>query len=184
MKIFGLRYFSIKSQNTLFQLPDNLLPNQLFVYSLLQKRTLTYYGKNYTIRLIEQSNENSYLVGYFLKSVDLNLISLDEELFQEKEIENWEKVLFVVDQQLQIIAFEHNSGIAAPDNIQNVIELMVNALVQQWGYVIKIEFIIDKFRFWSIIDKSTGIFQIAFKLLIRAYIGTYFVSLLYDSKRW
>jgi hypothetical protein len=25
-------------------LPDNLLPNQLFVYSLLQKRTLTYYG--------------------------------------------------------------------------------------------------------------------------------------------
>jgi hypothetical protein len=164
MKIFGLRYFSIKSQNTLFQLPDNLLPNQLFVYSLLQKRTLTYYGKNYTIRLIEQSNENSYLVGYFLKSVDLNLISLDEELFQEKEIENWEKVLFVVDQQLQIIAFEHNSGIAAPDNIQNVIELMVNAQVQQWGYVIKIEFIIDKFRFWSIIDKSSGIFQIAFKL--------------------
>lgn len=67
MKIFGLRYFSIKTQNTLFQLPDNLLPNQLFVYSLLQKRTLTYYGKNYTIRLIEQSNENRYLVGYFLK---------------------------------------------------------------------------------------------------------------------
>jgi hypothetical protein len=53
MKIFGLRYFSLKSQNTLFQLPDNLLPNQLFVYSLLQKRTLTYYGKNYTIHLIE-----------------------------------------------------------------------------------------------------------------------------------
>lgn len=94
----------------------------------------------------------------------MNLISLDEELFQEKEIENWEKVLFVVDQALQIIAFEHNSGIAAPDNIQNVIELMVNAQVQQWGYVIKIEFIIDKFRFWSIIDKSSGIFQIAFKL--------------------
>lgn len=164
MKIFGLRYFSIRAENTLFELPDNLQPNQLFVYSINQNLRVEYYGRNYTIRLIEHKVDTRYIIGYFLKSVDLNLISLDENLFNEQEIENWEKVLFVIDQETQIIAFEQDSNIATPENIKNVIELISNAAIKTWGYNVKLEFIVDKFRFWTIIEKSSGIFQIAFKL--------------------
>lgn len=164
MKIFGLRYFSIKSQDTLFDLPADLKPNQLFVYSLSQKQTIDYYGKNYTTRIVQQTTDSRYLIGYLLKSVGLNLISLDETLFNEQEIENWEKVFFVIDQETQIIAFEQDSSIATPDNIKNVLEILTNNSISEWGYNIKLEFIVDKFRFWSIIEKSDGIFQIAFKL--------------------
>ena len=164
MKIFGLRYFSIKSQNTIFELPDELKPNQLFIYALNQRQTVGYYGKSYTTRIIQQTIDNRYLIGYLLKSVDLNLISLDDTLFDEQEIENWEKVFFVIDQETQIMAFEQDASIATPDNIKNVLELLSNSPIAQWGYNIKLEFIVDKFRFWSIIEKSNGIFQIAFKL--------------------
>lgn len=164
MKIFGLRYFSIKSQNTLFEIPESLRPNQLFVYALSQKHTVEYYGKNYTTRIVQQTVDNRYWIGYLLKSVDLSLISLDETLFNEQEIENWEKVFFVIDQETQIIAFEQDSYIATPENIKNVLELLTNGPIFQWGYNIKLDFIVDKFRFWSIIEKANGIFQIAFKL--------------------
>lgn len=164
MKIFGLRYFSIKSQQTLFNLPNNLRPNDLFVYSLNQRHTIEYYGKNYTTRIIQQTVDNRYLIGYLLKSVDLQLISLDEMLFNEQEIENWKKVFFVIDQETQIIAFEQDATIATPENIKNVLELLTNAVTNYWGYNIKLEFIVDKFTFWSIIERSNGIFQIAFKL--------------------
>jgi hypothetical protein len=164
MKIFGLRYFSIKSLNTLFDLPDNLKPNELFVYALNQRQAVDYYGKTYTTRIIQQTIDSRYLIGYLLKSLDLNLISLDETLFNEREIENWEKVFFVLDQETQIMAFENDSSIATPENIKNVLELVTNSPISQWGYSIKLEFIVDKFRFWSIIEKSNGIFQIAFKL--------------------
>ena len=164
MKVFGLRYFSIKAENTLFELPDKLKPNQLFLHGIGQNTTIAYYGRNYTIRLIDQKVDKRYLIGYFLKSVGLNLISLEDILFNEQEIENWEKVLFVIDQETQIIAFEQDSNIATPENVKNVLELISNASIANWGYSIKLEFIVDKFRFWSIIEKSSGIFQIAFKL--------------------
>lgn len=164
MKIFGLRYFSIKSENTLFDLPINLTPKILFVHSLNQNIRVNYYGKQYTTRLIQQSIDNRYLLGYLLKSIDLQLINLDEILFSEEEIENWEKIFFVIDQETQIIAFQHDSSIADPENIKNVLELLSNSPISNYGYSIKLEFIIDKFRFWSIIEKSEGIFQIGFKL--------------------
>lgn len=164
MKIFGLRYFSIQSQNTLFPIPDSLTPNGLFVHCLNQKLTIEYYGKNYTTRIVQQTVDNRYLIGYLLKSVDLQLISLDDALFDEQEIENWEKIFFVIDQETQIIAFEQDASIATPENIKNVLELLTNKITSNWGYSIKLEFIVDKFTFWSIIESSNGIFQIAFKL--------------------
>jgi hypothetical protein len=164
MKIFGIRYFIIRTANTLFELPDSLRPHQLFVHAIHQRPTIRYYGKEYTTRIIEQTVDNRFLIGYLLKSVDLNLISLDEVLFNEQEIENWEKILFVIDQETQIIAFEQNSAIASPENIKNVLTLLTNSAITEFSYNIQLEFIVDKLRFWSIIDKSTGIFQIAFKL--------------------
>lgn len=74
MKIFGLRYFSIKSQNTLFGPPEHLQPSQFFLYALQQNINVQYYGKTYTTRIIQQSVDNRYLIGWFLKSVDLSLI--------------------------------------------------------------------------------------------------------------
>lgn len=164
MKLFGLRYFSIKSQNTLFELPENLQPSNLFVYALGQNAKIQYYGKTYTTRLVVQSVSARYLVGYILKSSDVHLINLDEELFSEEDIENWEKIFFVIDQETQIFACEHDSQIATSDNIKNVLELLSNAPLSNYGYVVKLEFIVDKYKFWNIIEDSSGIFQIAFKL--------------------
>ena len=80
MQIFGLRYFSIKSENELFDLPNNLKPKDLFIYSLEQKSIVEYYGRTYTVRLIQQTIDNRYIVGYFLKSLDTHLINLEANL--------------------------------------------------------------------------------------------------------
>lgn len=164
MKLFGLRYFSIKSENTLFDLPEQLTPGNLFVYALNQNVTIDYYGKSYTTRLVVQTVSARYLVGYFLKSTDVHLINLDEKLFSEEDIINWEKVFFVIDQETQIFACQQNYDIATADNIKNVLEILTNAAISSFGYVVKLEYIVDKFKFWNIIKESNGIYQIAFKL--------------------
>lgn len=164
MKLFGLRYFSIKSENTLFELPENLQPSNLFVYSLGQNFTVNYYGKTYTTRLIVQSVSARYLVGYILKSTDVHLINLDEKLFSEEDIQNWEKIFFVIDQETQIFACQQDYDVATSENIKNVLELIANAPLFTYGYVVKLEYIVDKFKFWNIINEANGIFQIAFKL--------------------
>lgn len=164
MKLFGLRYFSIKSENTLFDLPDQLTPGNLFVYALNKNITIDYYGKSYTTRLVVQTVSARYLVGYILKSTDVHLINLDEKLFSEEDIINWEKIFFVIDQETQIFACQHNYDIATADNIKNVLEILTNAAISSFGYVVKLEYIVDKFKFWNIIEESNGIFQIAFKL--------------------
>lgn len=164
MKLFGLRYFSIKSENTLFDLPEQLTPGNLFVYALNQNVTIEYYGKSYTTRLVVQTVSARYLVGYFLKSTDVHLINLDEKLFIEEDILNWEKVFFVIDQETQIFACQQNYDIATADNIKNVLEILTNSAISSFGYVVKLEYIVDKFKFWNIIEESNGIFQIAFKL--------------------
>lgn len=164
MKLFGLRYFSIKSENTLFDLPEQLTPGNLFVYALNQNVTIEYYSKSYTTRLVVQTISARYLVGYFLKSTDVHLINLDEKLFSEEDIINWEKVFFVIDQETQIFACQQNYDIATADNIKNVLEILTNAAISSFGYVVKLEYIVDKFKFWNIIKESNGIYQIAFKL--------------------
>ena len=164
MKLFGLRYFSIKSENTLFDLPDQLTPGNLFVYALNKNITIDYYGKSYTTRLVVQTVSARYLVGYILKSTDVHLINLDEKLFSEEDIINLEKIFFVIDQETQIFACQHNYDIATADNIKNVLEILTNAAISSFGYVVKLEYIVDKFKFWNIIEESNGIFQIAFKL--------------------
>jgi len=72
MKIFGVRYFSIKAEETLFSLPNNIQSNQLFIFAISQRVQVEYYGKTYTIRLIEQYSNDKYLLGYLLKSSDLH----------------------------------------------------------------------------------------------------------------
>jgi hypothetical protein len=164
MKLFGLRYFSIKSENTIFDLPENLQPGNLFVYSLGQNFTINYYGKAYTTRLVVQSVSARYLVGYILKSTDVHLINLDEKLFSEEDIQNWEKIFFVIDQETQIFACQQDYDVATAENIKNILELLANAPLSSYGYVVKLEYIVDKFKFWNIIHEANGIFQIAFKL--------------------
>ena len=164
MQIFGLRYFSIKAENELFGLPNDLKPKDLFVYALEQKASVTYYGKAYTVRLIQQTIDNRYIVGYFLKSLDTHLINLEANLFVEQDVENWEKLFFVIDQENQIFASQFNTNIATTDNVKNVLKQLIDKGLSNFGYSIKLEFIADKFKFWSIIENSQGIFQIAFQL--------------------
>lgn len=164
MQIFGLRYFSIKSENELFDLPNNLKPRDLFIYALEQKNTVDYYGKTYTVRLIPQTIDTRYIVGYFLKSLDTHLINLEANLFVEQDVENWEKLFFVIDQENQIFACQFNTNIATTDNVKNVLKLIVDKGLSNFGYTIKLEFIADKFKFWSIIETAQGLFQIAFQL--------------------
>jgi hypothetical protein len=164
MKLFGLRYFSIQAENTLFGLPENLTSENLFVYALGQNAKVDYYGKTYTTRLMVQSVSSRYLLGYILKSTDVHLINLDDKLFSEEDIQNWEKVFFMIDQENQIFACQQDYDVATADNIKNVLELLANAPLANFGYVIKLDYIVDKHSFWSIIKTSNGIFQIAFKL--------------------
>lgn len=164
MNFFAIRYFSVKSSITLFPLDEGMEPRDLFTFPILSKKETKYYNRTYTARVLNADSIEPIILGYLLKSTDTHVIHLEQELFNEEDIQNWEKLFFVLDQEKQIIAFEHNSAIATPENVKNVLISLTNNYANSFGYDIKLEFLVDKFAFWDIIKDSNGLYQIAFDL--------------------
>ena len=164
MKFFAIRYFSVKASITLFPLDEGLKPRDLFTFPLLNKREATYYNRIYTARILNDNPNDNIILGYLLKSKDTHLIELDQDLFNEEDIQNWEKLFFIIDRTKQIIVFEHNSTVATPDNVKNVLYKLTTNYASSFGYDIKLDFLVDKFAFWEIIENSNGLYQIAFDL--------------------
>ncbi len=162
MKFFAIRYFAIKSSYTLFPI-ENVDPKNFFIAPFLRKVETTYYGKKYTSRIINQESAKNYIFGYLLKSKDTHLIKLDYDLFNESEVLNWEKLFFIIDKKRQLFVCEQNSSVASPENVKNVLSHLVKKIDLD-GYEIKLEFLIDEFAFWNIIEDSKGIYQIGFDL--------------------
>lgn len=162
MKFFAIRYFAIKSSFTLFPNED-VAPKDFFTLPFLRQIDIKYYGKIYTSRILPGESNPRYILGYLLKSKDIRLIQLEEDLFDESAILNWEKLFFIIDKEKQLFVCEHNSSIASPANVKNVL-LHLAQKIDMDGYEIKFDFLIDKFAFWNIIQKSEGIYQIAFNL--------------------
>jgi hypothetical protein len=164
MNFFAIRYFAVKASITLFPLDDGLGPKDLFTFPILNKKETSYYGKTYTARILNSNPNDNIILGYLLKSTDTHLIELDQELFNEEDIQNWEKLFFTIDRTKQIIVFEHNSTVATPDNVKNVLLKLTENYASSFGYDIKLDFLVDKFAFWEIIKKSNGLYQIGFDL--------------------
>jgi len=164
MNFFAIRYFVVKASLTLFPLEEGIEPRDLFTFPLINKMDTKYYNRTYTARFLNQNLEDKFLIGYLLKSMDTHLIQLDKELFNEEYIQNWEKLFFIIDREKQIIAFEHSSQIATPENIKNVLYQITKQTANSNGYEVKIDFLVDKFAFWDIINESNGLYQIAFDL--------------------
>ena len=164
MKFFAIRYFSVKASITLFPLEEGMEPKDLFTYPVLNKKEAKYYNRTYTVRTLNDNNQDEIILGYLLKSTDTHLIQLEQELFNEEDIQNWEKIFFVLDRKKQIIAFEHNANLATPDNVKNVLLNLTSKYAESYGYDIKLDFLVDKFAFWEIIKDSNGLYQIAFDL--------------------
>jgi len=148
----------------LFPLEDNIKPKDLFVFPFLNRMDIKYYNKLYTTRLITPDLKDRYLMGYLLKSTDTHLIQLDRELFREQDVQNWEKLFFIIDTEQQLILFEYSTNIATPNNIKNVLVHLTKKTASASGYEVKIDFLVDKYAFWNIIKESNGLFQIAFDL--------------------
>ena len=136
----------------------------MFTVPLLNKKEATYYNRTYTARILNDNLDDDIILGYLLKSTDTHLIELDQDLFNEENIQNWEKLFFSIDRTKQIIVFEHNSTVATPDNVINVLYELTANYASSFGYDIKLDFLVDKFAFWEIIEKSNGLYQIAFDL--------------------
>jgi hypothetical protein len=164
MKLFAIRYFVVKSSLTLFPLDEGMEPQDLFTYPLTKGLETSYYNRTYTTRFLNRNLDDRYLVGYLLKSTDTHLIKLDKELFNEEDIQNWEKLFFVIDTKNQVIAIEHQNQTATPENVKNVLHKLTNKSASNSGYEVKLDFLVDKFAFWEIIKESQGIYQIAFDL--------------------
>lgn len=164
MNFFAIRYFSVKASITLFPLDEGMEPKDLFTKPILGKKETTYYNRIYTARILNDKSSDNLILGYLLKSVDTHLIELDKELFSEEDIQNWEKLFFAIDKKKQIIVFEHNSTIATPDNVKNVLLKLTGNYASSFGYDIKLDFLVDKFAFWEIIEGSNGLYQIGFDL--------------------
>lgn len=164
MDFFAIRYFVVKSSLTLFPLEESMNPKDLFTYPIKSAKEIEYYNKTYTTRLLNEDYNDRFLIGYLLKSTDIHLIQLDEKLFNEEDIENWEKLFFIIDTKKQVIAIEHQTKISSEDSIRNVLINLTGETAQSYGYEVKLDFLVDKFAFWDLIKKSTGIYQIAFEL--------------------
>ncbi|MGC6423011.1 MAG: hypothetical protein ACON47_03740 [Flavobacteriaceae bacterium] len=164
MKFFAIRYFSVKASIKIFPLDDGLEPRDLFTVPILEKQETQYYGRKYTARILNSDQNDNIILGYLLKSTDTHLIELDQELFNEEDIQNWGKLFFIIDRTKQIIVFEHNSTVASPDNVKNVLLRLTSNYANFFGYDIILDFLVDKFAFWEIIKTSSGLYQIGFDL--------------------
>ncbi len=164
MKFFAIRYFVVKSSLTLFPLEEGMEPKDLFTFPIANNLETKYFNRTYTTRLLNRNLNDRYLVGYLLKSTDTHLIKLETELFNEEDIQNWEKLFFILDTKKQVIAIEHQNQIATAENVKNVLFKLTNKTAANNGYEIKLDFLVDKFAFWEIIKVSQGLYQIAFDL--------------------
>lgn len=164
MKFFAIRYFVVKSSLTLFPLEEGMEPKDLFTFPISNNHETKYFSRTYTTRLLNKNLDDRYLVGYLLKSTDTHLIKLETELFNEEDIQNWEKLFFILDSKKQVIAIEHQNQIATAENVKNVLFKLTNKTAANNGYEIKLDFLVDKFAFWEIIKVSQGLYQIAFDL--------------------
>lgn len=164
MKFFAIRYFVVKSSLTLFPLEEEMQPKDLFTYPIITSKETNYYNRTYTTRLLNSNPDDRFLIGYLLKSSDVRLIKLDDKLFNEEDIENWEKLFFIIDTEKQVIVIEHQTQVATEDNTKNVLYQLTDKIASSNGYEVKLDFLVDKFAFWDLINKSTGIYQIAFEL--------------------
>lgn len=164
MKFFAIRYFVVKSSLTLFPLEEGMEPKDLFTFPIITSKETEYYNKTYTTRLLNSNPDDRYLIGYLLKSIDVHLIKLDEKLFNEEDIKNWEKLFFIIDTEKQVMVIEHQTQIANEDNTKNVLYQLTDEIASSNGYEVKLDFLVDKFAFWDLIKDCTGIYQIAFEL--------------------
>lgn len=164
MKFFAIRYFVVKSSLTLFPLEQGMQPKDLFTFPIITSKETNYYNRTYTTRLLNSNPDDRFLIGYLLKSIDVHLIKLDDKLFNEEDIKNWEKLFFIIDTEKQVIVLEHQSQVATEDNVRNVLYQLTDEISSSNGYEIKLDFLVDKFAFWDLINQSTGIYQIAFEL--------------------
>lgn len=164
MKFFAIRYFVVKSSLTLFPLEEGMKPKDLFTFPIANNLETKYFNRTYTSRLLNENLDDRYLVGYLLKSRDTHLIKLETELFNEEDIQNWEKLFFILDTEKQVIAVEHQNQIATAENVKNVLFKLTNKTAANNGFEIKLDFLVDKFAFWEIIKISQGLYQIAFDL--------------------
>ena len=62
MHFFATRYFVVQSDYTLFPLPDNLKPQDLFILPFVAQKEIMYYNKKYTTRLINSNTSERYLI--------------------------------------------------------------------------------------------------------------------------
>lgn len=74
---------------TLFPLEEGMEPKDLFTFPIITSKETEYYNRTYTSRLLNSNPDDRFLIGYLLKSIDVQLIKLDEKLFNEEEIKNW-----------------------------------------------------------------------------------------------
>lgn len=164
MRFFAIRYFVVKSSLTLFPLEEGMEPKDLFTFPIITSKETSYYNKTYTTRLLNSNPDDRFLIGYLLKSNDVHLIKLDEKLFNEEDIKNWEKLFFIIDTKKQVIVIEHQTQVANEDNTRNVLYQLTDEIASSNGYEVKLDFLVDRFAFWDLIKDCTGIFQIAFEL--------------------
>lgn len=164
MRFFAIRYFVVETAPTLFPLEKEIRPKDLFTIPISNGFEFIYYNRRYTNRVLNDELTDRFWIGYFLKSVETHLIKVQDEEIDESDIPNWEKLFFVIDTVAQVMIIEHDQSIATSENIKNVLERLTNRFAGNRGYEVKLEFLVDKFAFWKIIQESSGIYQIAFQL--------------------
>lgn len=169
MNFFAIRYFAVK---TAYQLPlfeelneRPIIPTDIFLMSFNNKDSITYYYKEYTTRIIPQTIDEQFIIGYFMKQRDAHLISITDDFIEELDIyNNYDVLLFIIDKKKQLFMCEFNPKIAHPENVKNVLSTFCEKYTKDIGYEIKLDFIVDKYKFWQILNECSGVFKIGFNL--------------------
>ena len=112
------------------------------------------YSKTYLLKLGKQKNRTKY----FPDKMDICEI-------EEKDNYPYVNIIFNVDSKEQIFLIEKNTSIFRDvDESVNKLKKIIESIIKDEGYILKVEPITFKNNFWKCIDESQGIGEIEFKL--------------------
>lgn len=166
-KFYAYRYFLIEQkQVSLFENPKREEVMQKVIKEL-QNRHLWMEDKKCVLYYIKEIYSNTYLLKLGKQKNTTKYFPDKEDIYEIEEKDNYPyvNIIFNIDSKEQIFLIEKNTSIFREvQESVNKLKKIIECIIKNEGYTLKIQPITFNNNFWKCIDESQGIGEIEIKL--------------------
>jgi hypothetical protein len=160
------RYFLIcQAQKSLFEIEEEDIKEkfkQIFIKN--KKIKYPYNSKEYILYSVSDINKDLFICKLSIsKKVTIHREG-ERDINNDRETDH-PYVHIVINTHKQIILIQKNTSVFKDTNVvKNRITEIINKIIQEFNYLIKIEAIVDKDHFWSTVSSAKQIYSLNLKL--------------------